>query len=196
MNLLFSADDCWNIVFKNQLVFRAAPDMRRFKEKTLGGAVIMGRRTLESLPGGRALKGRTNIVLTRAPSRVNTSQADAGDARILLCRNLVELAKCLADSGHAPDRTWVIGGAQIIRLLAPYCREAHVTRFLATAAAADCRTDDLDKSPDWLLAEEGEIVEWEGLRFRYCRYVNTGCSDSVDFIAGFADKPLDESAAI
>ena len=40
-------------------------DMKFFRETTMGKVVVMGRKTLESFPGGQPLKKRTNIVLTR-----------------------------------------------------------------------------------------------------------------------------------
>ena len=45
------------------LPWRLPEDLKRFKAQTLGSAVLMGRRTFESI--GRALPGRLNIVLTR-----------------------------------------------------------------------------------------------------------------------------------
>ena len=42
--------------------------MKRFREITTGNVVVMGRKTLESFPGGQPLKNRTNIVLTRDKS--------------------------------------------------------------------------------------------------------------------------------
>ena len=48
----------------NQLLFRLPGDMKYFKEHTTGKTVIMGRKTLESFPGGKALPNRRNIVLT------------------------------------------------------------------------------------------------------------------------------------
>ena len=49
------------------LLFHIREDLRRFRQLTLGKTVVMGRRTLESLPGGRGLPDRRNLVLTRDP---------------------------------------------------------------------------------------------------------------------------------
>lgn len=173
MNLIFSADANWGIGKDNQLLFRVSPDMRHFKAKTLGGAVIMGRKTLESLPGGKPLPGRVNIVLTRNPDSLEPCLRQSREEGLQLwsCRDLSELALCLEQQGLPPERVWVIGGAEIYRLLLPYCSQAWVTRFLA-AAAADCFMADLDEEPDWRLVEEGERQEWEGLGFRFDLYRN------------------------
>ena len=63
MNLIAAADKHWGIGAGNQLLTSIPDDMRYFREVTAGKIVVMGRRTRESIPGGR-LKGRVNIVLT------------------------------------------------------------------------------------------------------------------------------------
>ena len=65
----------------NNLLFSLPPDMKFFRETTLGKVVIMGRRTLDSFPGGKALKNRINIVLTRDKnfSRENTISLNSVD---------------------------------------------------------------------------------------------------------------------
>jgi dihydrofolate reductase len=50
-----------------KIPWHLADDFRRFKERTLGHAIIMGRKTHESI--GRPLPGRTNIVITRDTER-------------------------------------------------------------------------------------------------------------------------------
>ena len=54
----------WGIGNKGRLLVRNKADMHHFVACTTGGTVVMGRRTLESFPGGRPLKNRRNIVLT------------------------------------------------------------------------------------------------------------------------------------
>lgn len=93
--------DDWGIGHNGGMVVANSRDMRHFVHATTGHAVIMGRRTLESFPGGRPLKNRRNIVLTRDP---------------FFHRQGVEVAH---DVAHAlelvadEDEAWVIGGAQI-----------------------------------------------------------------------------------
>ena len=47
------------------LLAHISGDMKYFRETTKGKVVVMGRKTLESFPGGKPLKNRVNIVLTR-----------------------------------------------------------------------------------------------------------------------------------
>ena len=67
MNLIVAADKNWSIGNQGQLLVSIPEDKRMFREETLGKVIIMGRKTLESLPGKQPLYGRINIVLTRNP---------------------------------------------------------------------------------------------------------------------------------
>lgn len=88
----------------NKLVWHLAPDLKRFKQLTLGKPMIMGRKTFESLPG--ILPDRLHIVITRTP------QTDTD--RIIFVSSFdaaVQEAK-----GAGTDEIMVIGGAQIYAL--------------------------------------------------------------------------------
>jgi dihydrofolate reductase len=85
-----------------RLPWHLPADLKRFKRITMGSAMIMGRRTFESLPG--LLPGRRHIVLTRDPGW------RAEGAEIAYSPD-----QALALAGNAPIS--VIGGAEIFRLL-------------------------------------------------------------------------------
>ena len=89
-------------------------DRAHFKELTDGAAVIVGRKTLGDFPGGRPLKGRHNIVITRQDIEVAGAQVahSTGEALTLAA----ESERCL-----------VIGGASVYRQFMPYLDTVHVT---------------------------------------------------------------------
>ena len=64
MNLIAAVDQNWAIGKDNGLLVKNPADMKFFREKTTGCVVVMGRKTLESFPGGLPLKNRVNVVLT------------------------------------------------------------------------------------------------------------------------------------
>ena len=64
MNLIAAVDKNWAIGLGNKLLVSIPQDMKFFRETTKGKVVAMGRKTLESFPGGQPLKNRVNIVLT------------------------------------------------------------------------------------------------------------------------------------
>ena len=70
MNAIVVTDKQWAIGRSGDLLFSLPGDMKHFRTLTTGGTVIMGRKTLDSFPGGRPLPKRENLVLTifRCPS--------------------------------------------------------------------------------------------------------------------------------
>ena len=83
----------------NQLIWHLPEDLKRFKRLTMGHAVIMGRKTFESLP--KALPNRHNIVVTR-----NQNYSKEG---ITVCHSLEAAIEC----ARYDDQPFVIGGGQI-----------------------------------------------------------------------------------
>ena len=64
MNLIACVDKNWAIGNKGELLVSIPSDKKLFKELTDGKVVIGGRKTMEAIPGGTTLGGRTNIILT------------------------------------------------------------------------------------------------------------------------------------
>ena len=65
MKMIVCVAEDFGIGNNNDLLFSLPPDMKFFRETTMGKVIIMGRGTLDSFPNGKPLKNRTNIVLTR-----------------------------------------------------------------------------------------------------------------------------------
>ena len=65
MKAIVAVDQNWGIGKEGKLLAHIPEDLKYFKEKTLGHVVVMGRRTLCSLPGGKPLPGRDTVVLSR-----------------------------------------------------------------------------------------------------------------------------------
>ena len=160
MRAIVNADKNWGIGFRNQLLVHIPSDMRFFREKTTGNVVVMGRKTLESLPGGRPLADRDNIILSRDPSLKVKGAA--------VVHSVEELLQLLADVDT--DRVYVIGGEEIYRLLLPYCDTAYVTR-VDYVYQADAFFPDLDRMPEWELAEESEEQTCHNMEFTFRTYV-------------------------
>jgi len=138
--------------------WRIPEDMVRFRELTTGHAVVMGRRTWESLPDQfRPLPGRDNVVVTRNPDWSAQGADRAGS---------VEDALELLES--AP-RVFVIGGGEIYAAALPFADE-----LLLTEIADDIEGD--TTFPAWNRDEFDEVERRErvtegGTRFAFVRYV-------------------------
>ena len=168
MKCIVAVDSNWAIGKNNKLLVSIPADMRFFKEHTMGKVVIMGRATLESFPGGKPLKGRVNIVVTRDPKYY------VPDA--IIVHSVKEAAKAAAD--YPADDVFVIGGASIYRQFLPLCDTAYVTK-IDYAYDADTYFPNLDEAPDWELLEESDEQTYYDLTYAFTTY-NRIAEDPVE----------------
>lgn len=155
MQAIVAVSRSWGIGKDGQLLFHISADLQRFKALTTGHTVVMGRKTLQSLPGGRGLPNRRSLVLTRqesfTPERAETVHS---------------LAELLALAG---DEAFVIGGQKVYEQLLPHCTRAYVTKVFADVPA-DAFFPNLDEDPHWRAVSTGEMQEENGLIFQYVEY--------------------------
>ncbi len=107
----------------NGLPWRLSADLRHFKSLTMGKPILMGRKTFESI--GRALPGRLNLVMTRAP-----------EFRPADCVVVGSLESACAAAG-AGSTLMVIGGAEIYRQCLPFANRIHLTLVHARVEDGD-----------------------------------------------------------
>lgn len=153
---------CENLAIgkNNSLLVSIPEDMKFFRETTLGGTVIMGRKTLESFPQGRPLKNRVNIVITK-----DKTYAPEGVIVVHDTENAVKAAK-----QYGEDNIFVIGGESIYRQMIPLCDTVYITK-IGLAPEADAFFPDLDSDPAWKIAAQSEVKEYEGIRYSFQTYV-------------------------
>ena len=165
MNLIACADENWGIGFENRLLVHIPEDMRFFRDMTLGSVVVMGRKTLESLPGGRPLEGRRNLVLTRNPSYQAVGVQTAPGIQALM----QELSFCESKN------IYVIGGASIYRQMLDFCDTAYITK-VARAYQADAFLPNLDVQGGWRLAASSgaQFSPDAGVEYRFLSYERRG----------------------
>ena len=152
---IVAADAQWGIGKGGEQPCYIPADLKRFKALTTGHAVILGRKTLATFPGGRPLPGRRNLILSRDPSFSPVGAEVFRDVASL--------------RAAAPEDAFVIGGGSVYEQLLPWCDTVYVTR-LGRAFPADTVFPDLDAAPGWRLAEQEGPYEHQGLPFRYDTY--------------------------
>ena len=131
-------------------------DLKRFKALTMGSAMIMGRKTFESLPG--VLPGRQHIVLTRDPDWSHEG---------------VDVVHTIEDSIAAAGDTAisVIGGAAIFAMFEPIADRIELTEVLAEVDG-DVSMPDLRSSEQWVeVASEDHGPTRDTPAFRYTTLV-------------------------
>lgn len=159
MNLIVAVDENWGIGYENKLLVSIPDDMKFFRETTTGNVVVMGRKTLESFPGGRPLKNRVNIVLSR-----NTNYEKEGVIVVHSVEELMEELKKYTDK-----EVYCIGGASIYEMLLPYCDTAHVTK-IDYAYRADAYFPNLDEMPEWKITQDSEEQTYFDLEYHFLKY--------------------------
>lgn len=146
----------WGIGADGTQPVTVSADRKHFRDLTMGAAVIVGRRTLADFPGGRPLKGRTNIVLSRTAEPVEGA---------VMARSAAEALEKAAEY----PRALCIGGASVYKELFPHFTRVYVTKLDITPHS-DAFFSNLDADPAWRIAEESEEQEENGVRYRFLVY--------------------------
>lgn len=147
----------------NAMPWHLPEDLAHFKQLTGGSAVIMGRKTWDSLPERfRPLPGRSNIVVTRqsdwqAPGALRASSLD----------------QALALAAPLSADVWVMGGAQIYAQALPLADAVEVTE-IAQDFAGDAHAPTLGS--EWIEASRSEAVSRTGLPYAFVRYVRAAAT--------------------
>lgn len=161
MKLIVVVDEQNGIAKESNLLVHLPSDLAYYKEKTLGNTVIMGRKTLESLPGARPLPNRQTILLTR--------DRNYHKEGMVICHSVGECLEWLEEHQVPEQSVFVSGGAEIYRAFLPYCQMAYVTRIYHDFDA-DIRIMDFDQLPEWCCTVKGEMMEEKGIFFSWDIY--------------------------
>ena len=159
MNLIVNVDSNWAIGYRGKLLVSIPEDMKFFRSETTGKVVVLGRKTLDTFPGGQPLKNRTNIILTRNP---NYQVKGA-----IICHSVEEVLEELKK--YNSEDVYIIGGDSIYKEFLPYCDVAHVTRT-DHVYDADAWFPNLEEDPEWVLTGESEEKTYFDLEFTFCKY--------------------------
>lgn len=137
----------------NELIWRFHADMVFFRETTTGSAVIMGRKTFESLP--KVLPKRKNIIITKNKDYTVDGAFVVGSVE-----------EAVQEAGG--EKAFVIGGSSIYEQFLPYADKMYLTEIDAECPTADAFFPVFDKN-EWnrkLLAEKEE----NGIKFSHVLY--------------------------
>ena len=131
-------------------------DRAHFREVTQGAAVIVGRKTLEDFPGGRPLKGRHNIVVTRQAPEIDGAE-------------IVHSTEEALQAAGQYERCLVIGGASVYEQFFPLLETIHVTK-IGCCPTSTRFFPNLDRDPAWRREEEGPLFEENGIPYQFLTY--------------------------
>lgn len=166
------------IGYQNRLLYHIKCDLTRFRELTTGHAIIMGRKTYESLPHG-ALPHRRNIVVSHnlkelEGCEVYPSLKEAVEA----AEKAVEAAGKPADTAGKPaaapcpisnEEIFIIGGESIYRQILPEAHKLYLTVVDDTPQQADAFFPEIN-TEEWELIEK-EMRNENDVSFSFLTYL-------------------------
>lgn len=161
MKLIAAIDSKWGIGKNGKLLTSIPDDMRFFKETTQNHLLIMGYKTLVSLPNSKPLTGRLNVVLS------NIAETTVEGA--IVCNNINQLLLLIKD--FSSNDIIVIGGGLTFYQLLPYCDTAYITKMQFNGDA-DAFMPNLDENSSWKIVHESEQRDFEGIKYSFVEYSN------------------------
>lgn len=141
---------------QNRLLYHIKSDLTRFRELTTGHAIIMGRKTYESLPNG-ALPHRRNIVVSRSMKEMEG------------CEVYPNLEAALKAAEGKTEETFIIGGESIYRQSLPAAHKLYLTVVDDAPQQADAFFPEINPE-EWELIEK-EMRNENGLSFSFLTYL-------------------------
>lgn len=166
MKAIVVVDQNWAIGKEGGLLVHLPGDLKHFKEVTMGKTVVMGRATLQTLPGQKPLPGRKNIVMTGDACLTE----DFRKRDFIVCGSMEALFKELIAIGDLED-SFVMGGEKIYKQLLDDCSEVYVTKIHQGFEGADKHFPNLDLLPDiWKIELEETPIQENGLSYHFMEY--------------------------
>ena len=164
MKAIAAVDKNSAIGSKGNLLFRIPSDLKHFRNETIGKTVIMGRKTLESMPGGAPLKGRNTIVVSRSlPEGVFWRDGEFAAYAAASREDALELAKSLPEAV-------VCGGEQIYKLFFEDCDELIITEVENEGTDPDAFFPDYKTEGRFKVYQQDGPFEENGIRYSIRRY--------------------------
>lgn len=164
MILIFAVDENWNIGVDGGMLTSIPDDLTRFRLITEGNIVIMGRRTLEAIPGQNPLPDRVNILVTR--------NKECKKEGFHIINSLEDLPSLLEEINPNKEmEVFVTGGGSVVRQLINQCNRAYITKILKNFDKADTSIPNLDLEEGWKIVKESEVYTYEDLKYKYVDYI-------------------------
>lgn len=177
MKAIVAVDEKWGIGKNGDLLIHIPGDLKYFREMTIGKVLIVGRKTLESFPGGKPLPGRLTIVLTENP-KYNNDQCfvfknlqNPEDIKTFCGEIEASCSQDLQTNVSAWDfeDIFVAGGGSIYKKFLPCCEELLITKIEGDYNA-DTFFPNIDDSDEFFLSWESKLHEENGIKYKFTKY--------------------------
>lgn len=157
MILVMAVDAKWAIGYKGDMLTRIPEDLKHFKEMTMGGVLVMGRKTFDATG---ALPSRETIIVSRSLKEIEGAH---------IAHSLDDLREMIKEK-FSDKKIFLVGGASLIDQLIDEVDEAEITFIKKDFEPYDTVMRNLDKDEAFELVETSEEHVYQDMKFEYRRY--------------------------
>lgn len=157
MILVMAVDAKWAIGYKGDMLTRIPADLKHFKEMTMGGVLVMGRKTFDATG---ALPGRETIIVSRSLKEMEGAH---------IAHSLDDLREMIKEK-FSDKKIFLVGGASLIDQLIDEVDEAEITFIKKDFEPYDTVMRNLDKDEAFELVETSEEHAYQDMKFEYRKY--------------------------
>lgn len=157
MILVMAVDAKWAIGYKSDMLTRIPEDLKHFKEMTMGGVLVMGRKTFDATG---ALPGRETIIVSRSLKEIQGAH---------IAHSLDDLREMIKEK-FSDKKIFLVGGASLIDQLIDEVYEAEITFIKKDFEPYDTVMRNLDEDEAFELVQTSEEYAYQDMKFEYRRY--------------------------
>lgn len=157
MILVMAVDAKWAIGYKGDMLTRIPDDLKHFKEMTMGGVLVMGRKTFDATG---ALPGRETIIVSRSLKEIEGAH---------IAHSLDDLREMIKEK-FSDKKIFLVGGASLIDQLIDEVDEAEITFIKKDFEPYDTVMRNLDKDEAFVLSDKSQEYDYQDMKFEYRRY--------------------------
>ena len=157
MILVMAVDAKWAIGYKGDMLIRIPEDLKHFKEMTMGGVLVMGRKTFDATG---ALPGRETIIVSRSLKEIEGAH---------IAHSLDDLREMIKEK-FSDKKIFLVGGASLIDQLIDEVDEAEITFIKKDFEPYDTVMRNLDEDEAFELVQTSEEYSYQDMNFEYRRY--------------------------
>lgn len=157
MILVMAVDAKWAIGYKGDMLTRIPADLKHFKEMTMGGVLVMGRKTFDATG---ALPGRETIIVSRSLKEMEGAH---------IAHSLDDLREMIKEK-FSDKKIFLVGGASLIDQLIDEVDEAEITFIKKDFEPYDTVMRNLDEDEAFELVQRSEEYDYQDMKFEYRKY--------------------------
>lgn len=157
MILVMAVDAKWAIGYKGDMLTRIPEDLKHFKEMTMGGVLVMGRKTFDATG---ALPGRETIIVSRSLKEMEGAH---------IAHSLDDLREMIKEK-FSDKKIFLVGGASLIDQLIDEVDDAEITFIKKDFVPYDTVMRNLDKDEAFELVQTSEEHAYQDMKFEYRKY--------------------------